>query len=240
METVSFIINAFMTLLLARYSLDFNPELSAKIEKLDTAFLTIITKIKNGEARSALDVAGSFFGVIGLVHFVLFIFSTLASIENSSWLLYVSTTCIYSVFVWLSIKWFTSYKKFSLKFIKDNAQLALYSVFIPVMDYLTPGSNLTGLMLNQILIPVNLLGFDISPTGILWKDGLLIAAIFECIIFAYWFMTSLMFIPVAASGLIIVFITINFANFLSKLSPKRPLSPLCFVVWLVTAPYGWF
>lgn len=240
METVSFIINAFMALLLVRYSLDFNPELSAKIEKIDTAFLGIITKIKNGEARSALDVTGSFFGVIGVIHFVLFFVSTLASIENKFWLLYFSTTCIYSVFVWLSIKWFTSYEKFSLKFIKDNAKLALYSAFIPVMDYLAPGSNLTGLMLNQILIPVNLLGFDISATGVLWKDGLLIAAIFECIIFAYWIMTSLMFIPVAASGLIIVLITIKSANLLAKLSPTRPLSPLCFVIWLVTAPYGWF
>jgi len=240
METFSFIINVLMAFLLVRYSLDFNPDLSAKIEKLDTRFLSLITKMKNGEARSALDIGGGFFGIIGLIHFVLFIFSTLAALDNKVWLLYISTTFIYSVFVWLSIKWFTSYEKFSLKFIKDNGLLALYSVFIPVMDYLSPGSNLTGLLVNQMLIPVNILGLDISATGVLWKDGLLIAAIFECIIFTTWILTSLMFIPVAASGLIIVFITINVANILAKLSPKRPLSPFCFVIWLVTAPYGWF
>lgn len=240
METIAFIINVIMTLLLARYSLDFNQELKNKIEHIDLAFFNIMEKIKKKEVTPTLDVIATFFGVIALIHFVLFIFSIYASFNERYWIIYLSSVFTYSVFVWMGIKWFTSYEKFSLKFLKDMSMISIYSLSIPAMDYLTNQTGLTESMLNILLLPLNEAGINILSSGTIWIDGLLLALLLEFILLMYWILTSLTLLPIAGSGFIIVAGTIQLSKLLSKISPNRPLSPLVFILWTITAPFGWF
>lgn len=229
-------IQVLMTILLARYALDLNPELQAKISAFDNSFKNIIDSYRQNNATALLQVTRSFFGYLSLLLFVLFIASMyLFGKSKNIFLFYIIISFSYSIAVWFSIKWFSNRGKLAREMLLDYSKMAAWSLALPILDLLSNQEvNITNTMLQLLLAPLQPIGLDFTLSTNIWINGLTIFLIFEGTIIMYILFTTVFLAPIAISAFAFLFSTIKIANWATYFSRNRPLSPICFAILIIT------
>jgi hypothetical protein len=197
------ILNFLFGLGMSRYGLALNDSAHESLRVFDHGFSSAIAKIKALGLKKTLDKTGSFFGWVALIYLVFF-FLGKALFGDGAWQLYGSLVTIWAAVIWISIKWFTSFQRYALKFLVDSLKLFSVILLMPVLDFLA-NSKMTAMFYEQINMMNGLfLGFGLPHTeNSIYQAGILFA-FYVSIIVGYWVISSVYFGVVAGMSLGVV------------------------------------
>ncbi|EJR3610052.1 hypothetical protein JKP10_21950 [Vibrio vulnificus] len=232
------IVQILMTILLARYALDLNPELHSKVSNFDNSFKNIIDSYRKNNTTELFQVTKSFFGYLSLLLFLLLTISMyLFGEAKSIFFFYLAMAFIYAMAVWLAITWFSDKGKYALDMFLQFSKMSLCCLALPLLDLAANQElSLTKMMLQILLLPFEPLiaGLTVDLASSIWLDGLTIFLIIEGIFIIYLLLTTVLLAPIAISAFAFLYSTIKIANWATYLSRNRPLSPICFAILVIT------
>ncbi|HGF7366286.1 TPA: hypothetical protein AB5E71_003429 [Vibrio cholerae] len=229
------VIQVFMTILLARYALDLNPELHSKVSAFDNSFRNIIDSYRQNNAIELMQVTKSFFGYLSLFLLILLLISMyLFGQSKHVFAYYLIMSLTYSAAVWFAISWFSDKGKFAMKMLFDYSKMAVWILTLPVLDYIASQEvSITNMSLQLLLMPLEPLGISIELSSNIWINGVAIFLIFEGMFVMYLIFTTIFLAPIAISAFAFLFSTIKIANWATYFSRNRPLSPICFAILII-------
>lgn len=214
--------------------------MSEEIDKVfnnaDIHYKSLIKKIASKETILVLDKVASFFGKLTGLFFGMFFLSAITKINNQAWMLYISIILFISAGIWVSIKWFTRYKNFAIKFLVDYTRLFLAFFLMPILDWLV-NSNITELfyrLVSEILQPLSI---TLPNVDNLFLMSIIIFFIYELMLIFYWVISTTIFAPIAFLSFLIVLIVVRLSWIIDKYFGKDPLTGTCFILLGVTFGY---
>lgn len=229
------VIQVFMTILLARYTLDLNPELQSKVSAFDNSFRNIIDSYRQNNATELMLVTKSFFGYLSLFLLVLLLISMNLFGQSKHIFSYLIMTLTYSAGVWFAISWFSDKGKFAKKMFFDYSKMAVWILALPLLDFFTEQEvSITNMFLELLLMPFEHLGLTIDLSSNIWINGFTMFLIFEGVLVMNLLFTTVFLAPIAISAFAFLFSTIKIANWATYCSRNRPLSPICFAILIIT------
>lgn len=230
------VIQVFMTILLARYALDLNPELQSKVSAFDSSFRNIIDSYRQNNATELMLITKSFFGYLSLLLLVLLLISMyLFGQSKHIFSFYLIMTLTYSAGVWFAISWFSDKGKFARKMFSDYSKMTVWILTLPLLDFFAKQEvSITNMFLELLLTPFEPLGLTIDLSSNIWINGFTMFLIFEGMFVMYLLVTTVFLAPIAISAFAFLFSTIKIANWATYCSRNKPLSPICFAILIIT------
>jgi hypothetical protein len=233
------ILNFLFGLGMSRYGLALNDSVHESLRVFDHGFYSAVAKVKELGLKKTLDRTGSFFGWVVLIYLIFF-FVGKALFGDGAWQLYGSLVTIWAAVIWISIKWFTSFQKYAVKFLVDSLKLFSVILLMPVLDFLA-NSNMTAMFYEQIATMNRLFfGFGFPHTdNSIYQAGILFA-FYVSLIVGYWAISSIYFGIVAGMSLGVVGAVVYSAKILDRYWSKNHLTGFFVVGFVVTSAALWF
>lgn len=236
MSLLLFFLNALASLCFARNSLELGKEGRELVRRLDESATGLFDSISRQSIGDVLGGLTVFVGVIALESLICVVLDLYVPIGNEAWRVYWRTLFLGSAVTGIAISWITRPTLMNQPILGFSIWAPLAIFLLPAMDLLTGTTEAL-----RALAPMGdflqTLGLRLPANA--WIYAAAIALPLIVLYLTLWLAMTLaawvIVIPFAA----IAFATIKLAKWSNRFFPRNGLTPLCFLLMVMSAAYSW-
>jgi len=237
MSAVLFLLNVLATLCFARSSLEVGAAGKAFLNRIDSSASGIVEAVSRASVSDVLEGLTYFAGAIALQSFICLVIDLYFPLNSDLWRTYWQITFSISAVTGIAITWIT--KPHLL-----NQPILGFSIWFPIVLFALPAMDLvTGTSeASRALAPIGEIynqHYGIALPQNAWAYAAGAALPMMAIYLALWVSMTVIAWVAVVPMLITAYATIKLSKWSAQHFPKKGLTPLCFLLMVLTAAYSW-